>query len=133
MTVRVGDGGQGGMELNRDALPAAGDGQLANTDRVPAGTFGDVDEHDEVGADVSFEVTGVQAPLRDVGDATRMAGTVVIVGAGFMGALVLKLVLLKGPRRVFVADTRAEDGNCRPNGPVKTFEPQLDAMVKAKA
>ena len=52
----------------------------ANTDRVPAGTFGDVDEEDEVGADVSFEVTGVQGPLADVGDATRMAGTVVIVG-----------------------------------------------------
>jgi threonine dehydrogenase-like Zn-dependent dehydrogenase len=52
----------------------------ANTERVPAGTFGDVDELDEVGADVTFEITGVQAPLREVGDATRMAGTVVIVG-----------------------------------------------------
>ena len=52
----------------------------AHTDRAPAGTFGDVSELDEVGADVTFEVTGVQAPLRDVGDATRMAGTVVIVG-----------------------------------------------------
>jgi threonine dehydrogenase-like Zn-dependent dehydrogenase len=52
----------------------------ANTDRVPAGTFGDVDELEEVGADVSFEITGVQAPLSVIGDATRMAGTVVIVG-----------------------------------------------------
>src|SRR3954469_8233716 len=33
---------------------------------------------------------------------------VAIVGAGFMGALVLKLVLLRGPRRVFVADARPE-------------------------
>jgi threonine dehydrogenase-like Zn-dependent dehydrogenase len=52
----------------------------ANTDRVPAGTFGDVGELDEVGADVTFEVTGFQEPLVDVGDATRMAGKVVIVG-----------------------------------------------------
>jgi threonine dehydrogenase-like Zn-dependent dehydrogenase len=52
----------------------------ANTDRVPAGTFGDVDELDQVGVDVIFEVTGMQAPLSEVGDATRMAGTVVIVG-----------------------------------------------------
>ena len=52
----------------------------ANTDRVPAGTFGDVDELDQVGADVTFEITGTQAPLREVGDATRRAGTIVIVG-----------------------------------------------------
>jgi L-iditol 2-dehydrogenase len=52
----------------------------ANTERVPAGTFGDVGELDEVGADVTFEVTGFQGPLADVGDATRMAGKVVIVG-----------------------------------------------------
>jgi len=33
-----------------------------------------------VGADVSFEVTGVQAPLDVVGEVTRMSGTVAIVG-----------------------------------------------------
>jgi 2-desacetyl-2-hydroxyethyl bacteriochlorophyllide A dehydrogenase len=32
------------------------------------------------GADVTFEVTGVQAPLEAVGDVTRMSGKVVIVG-----------------------------------------------------
>ena len=32
------------------------------------------------GADVSFEVTGAQAPLRMLGDVTRMSGKVVIVG-----------------------------------------------------
>jgi L-iditol 2-dehydrogenase len=32
------------------------------------------------GADVTFEVTGVQAPLDIVGDVTRMSGTVAIVG-----------------------------------------------------
>ncbi|HEY7258696.1 MAG TPA: alcohol dehydrogenase catalytic domain-containing protein [Gaiellales bacterium] len=52
----------------------------ANTERVPAGTFGDVGELDEVGADVTFEVTGLQGPLADAGGATRMAGKVVIVG-----------------------------------------------------
>lgn len=52
----------------------------ANTERVPPGTFGDVDPLDEVGADVTFEVTGAQAPLVAAGDATRMAGTVAIVG-----------------------------------------------------
>jgi threonine dehydrogenase-like Zn-dependent dehydrogenase len=52
----------------------------ANTDPVPQGTFGEVDAADEVGADVTFEVTGAQAPLIQAGDATRMAGTVVIVG-----------------------------------------------------
>jgi threonine dehydrogenase-like Zn-dependent dehydrogenase len=52
----------------------------AHTDRVPPGTFGDVDPLDEVGADVTFEVTGAQAPLADGGAATRMAGTLAIVG-----------------------------------------------------
>jgi threonine dehydrogenase-like Zn-dependent dehydrogenase len=33
-----------------------------------------------IGADVSFEVTGVQGPLTVVGDVTRMSGTVAIVG-----------------------------------------------------
>jgi threonine dehydrogenase-like Zn-dependent dehydrogenase len=35
---------------------------------------------DGVGADVSLEVTGVQAPLDGIGDVTRMSGTVAIVG-----------------------------------------------------
>jgi threonine dehydrogenase-like Zn-dependent dehydrogenase len=33
-----------------------------------------------VGADITFEVTGVQAALESVGDVTRMSGTVAIVG-----------------------------------------------------
>jgi L-iditol 2-dehydrogenase len=40
--------------------------------------------------------------------APALADDVVIVGAGFMGNLVQKLVQLKGPREVIVADTRAE-------------------------
>ena len=35
---------------------------------------------DGIGADVSFEVTGVQAPLGVLGDITRMSGTLAIVG-----------------------------------------------------
>jgi 2-desacetyl-2-hydroxyethyl bacteriochlorophyllide A dehydrogenase len=37
-----------------------------------------------------------------------LADDVVIIGAGFMGGLVQKLAQLKGPRRVIVADTRAD-------------------------
>lgn len=35
---------------------------------------------DGIGADASFEVTGVQAPLQMLGEVTRMSGKVVIVG-----------------------------------------------------
>ncbi len=37
-------------------------------------------ETNEAGADVTFEVTGVQAALDSLGDLTRMSGTVVIAG-----------------------------------------------------
>jgi 2-desacetyl-2-hydroxyethyl bacteriochlorophyllide A dehydrogenase len=40
--------------------------------------------------------------------APRLGDDVVIIGAGFMGNLVQKLVQLKGPRRVTVIDTRAD-------------------------
>jgi L-iditol 2-dehydrogenase len=40
--------------------------------------------------------------------APRLGDDVVIIGAGFMGNLVQKLVQLKGPREVIVADTRAD-------------------------
>ena len=40
--------------------------------------------------------------------APALGDDVVIIGAGFMGNLVHKLVSLKGPRRVIVADTRAD-------------------------
>ena len=38
----------------------------------------------------------------------HLADDVVIIGAGFMGNLVQKLVQLRGPRRVIVADTRPD-------------------------
>jgi L-iditol 2-dehydrogenase len=37
-----------------------------------------------------------------------LADDVVVIGAGFMGLLVLELVQLRGPRHVIVADTRAD-------------------------
>jgi 2-desacetyl-2-hydroxyethyl bacteriochlorophyllide A dehydrogenase len=37
-----------------------------------------------------------------------LSDDVVIIGAGFMGNLVQKLVMLQGPRRLIVADTRAD-------------------------
>ncbi len=37
-----------------------------------------------------------------------LSDDVVIIGAGFMGNLVQKLVQLKGPRHVIVADTRPD-------------------------
>lgn len=40
--------------------------------------------------------------------APRLGDDVVVIGAGFMGNLVQTLVALRGPRRVFVADTRAD-------------------------
>src|SRR4051812_19217764 len=38
----------------------------------------------------------------------RLADDVVLIGAGFMGNLVQKLVQLRGPRELIVADTRAD-------------------------
>jgi L-iditol 2-dehydrogenase len=38
----------------------------------------------------------------------QLADDVVVIGAGFMGNLVQKLVELRGPRQVIVADTRAD-------------------------
>lgn len=38
----------------------------------------------------------------------QLADTIVIIGAGFMGNLVQKLVHLRGPRQVIVADTRPD-------------------------
>ena len=64
--------------------------------------------------------------IADVG----LGDDVVIVGAGFMGALVLKLVLLKGPRRVFVADTRAEAlDRARAIGATHTIDVRAESLV----
>ena len=65
------------VDVRRQSLA---DAVRSLTEGVPAGTHGDVDPAEELGADVTFEVTGAQAPLLEVGDATRMSGTLVIVG-----------------------------------------------------
>jgi L-iditol 2-dehydrogenase len=61
--------------------------------------------------EVPLELAALGEPLACAVNAVEAAGIalgddVVIVGAGFMGQLVLRLVLLRGPRQVIVADTR---------------------------
>jgi L-iditol 2-dehydrogenase len=65
-----------------DALERAASLGATRTVNVTRESLVDVvrDATGGVGADVSFEVTGVQAPLDVLGDVTRMSGTVAIVG-----------------------------------------------------
>jgi L-iditol 2-dehydrogenase len=67
-------GATGTVDARRESLP---DTVLALTD--------------EEGADVSFEVTGVQAALDELGEVTRMSGKVVIVGFHQGGTRTLEL------------------------------------------
>ena len=55
-----------------------------------------------LGEPIACAVNAVELAAPALGD------DVVIVGAGFMGNLIHKLVWLKGPRRVIVADTRLD-------------------------
>src|SRR5439155_3375 len=80
-------GGRQGLAANRGAVGAAA---------------GDVPLELVLAEPLACAVNAVD--LADV----RLGDDVAIVGAGFMGSLVLKLVLLRGPRRVFVADSRPE-------------------------
>src|SRR3954468_18802868 len=73
-------GAMGATHTIHPGSESLGDVVRPNTERVPAGACGEGGGLDEVAADVTFEVTGFQGPLADVGDATRMAGKVVIVG-----------------------------------------------------
>jgi L-iditol 2-dehydrogenase len=70
---------------------------------VPAGhcfPAGDVPLDLALGEPLACAVNAVELAGISLGD------DVVIVGAGFMGQLILRLVQLRGPRRVIVADTR---------------------------
>jgi L-iditol 2-dehydrogenase len=76
-------------------------------------------------------------PLACAVNAVELAGIalgddVVVVGAGFMGQLVLRLVLLRGPRRVIVADTR-DDALARAAaaGATATVNPARDPLAEA--
>jgi 2-desacetyl-2-hydroxyethyl bacteriochlorophyllide A dehydrogenase len=64
-----------------DALARAeGIGATCTVDVSGEELVGVVEELSPGGADVTFEVTGVQAPLGVVGDVTRMSGRIVIIG-----------------------------------------------------
>jgi L-iditol 2-dehydrogenase len=84
---------------------------------VTAGGYGEYvaapAEHCFPAGDVPLELASLAEPLACAVNAVELAGIrlgddVAIVGAGFMGQLVLRLVLLRGPRRVLVADTRED-------------------------
>jgi threonine dehydrogenase-like Zn-dependent dehydrogenase len=64
-----------------------------------------------------------------------LSDDVVIIGAGFMGGLVQKLVQLKGPRQVIVADTRldalARAARMGATCTVNTLEQNLPEVVKS--
>jgi L-iditol 2-dehydrogenase len=69
-------------DVRRDALARAASFGATRTVNVPGESLHEVvmELTGGVGADVSFEVTGVQAGLSLLGDVTRMSGTVVIAG-----------------------------------------------------
>jgi L-iditol 2-dehydrogenase len=61
--------------------------------------------------------------------APALADDVVIVGAGFMGNLVQKLVQLKGPREVIVADTRPDAlERARSMGATRTVDVRRESL-----
>ena len=63
---------------------------------------GDVPLHLALGEPLACAVNVVELAEVALGD------DVVVIGAGFMGLVVLELVQLRGPRNLIVADTRAE-------------------------
>jgi L-iditol 2-dehydrogenase len=64
--------------------------------------------------------------------APALADDVVIVGAGFMGNLVQKLVQLKGPRAVVVADTRPDAlERARRLGATRTVDVRTESLADA--
>jgi L-iditol 2-dehydrogenase len=64
--------------------------------------------------------------------APRLADDVVIIGAGFMGNLVQKLVQLKGPRKLIVADTRPDAlARARRLGATRTVDVRATPLPEA--
>jgi L-iditol 2-dehydrogenase len=73
-------------------------------------------------------VNAVEAAAPALGD------DVVIVGAGFMGHLVHKLVALRGPRAVIVADTRPDAlDRARRLGATRTVDVRAESLPQAVA
>jgi L-iditol 2-dehydrogenase len=95
-------------------------------------------EHCFGAGDVSLDLA-LGEPLACAVNAIELAGValgddVVIVGAGFMGQLLLRLVLLRGPRRVIVADPR-DDALARAAsaGATATVNPAREPLAEAVA
>jgi L-iditol 2-dehydrogenase len=64
--------------------------------------------------------------------APALGDDVAIIGAGFMGNLVQKLVQLKGPRHVIVADTRPDAlARAAAMGATRTVDVRAEAMADA--
>ncbi len=62
---------------------------------------------------------------------SRLADDVVIIGAGFMGSLVQKLVQLRGPRHLIVADTRPDAlERAARMGATHTVDVRSDSLVE---
>jgi L-iditol 2-dehydrogenase len=98
---------------------------------VPAG-------HCFPAGDVPLELA-LGEPLACAVNAVELAGIalgddVLIVGAGFMGQLICRLVQLRGPRRVIVADTR-DDALARAAaaGATATVNPASEPLAEAVA
>ena len=95
----------------RVATPAPGDPVAAFVTTAGYGEYVAVPAtHCFPAGDVPLELA-LGEPLACAVNAVELAGIaladdVVVVGAGFMGQLAIRLVQLRGPRRVIVADTR---------------------------
>jgi L-iditol 2-dehydrogenase len=87
--------------------------------------------------DVPLELAALGEPLACAVNAVELAGIrlgddVVIVGAGFMGQLVQRLVQLRGPRHVIVADTRDDAlRRAAAAGATATVNPARDNLADA--
>jgi L-iditol 2-dehydrogenase len=108
---------------------------------VTAGGYGEYvavpAEHCFPAGDVALDLASLAEPLACAVNAVELAGIrlgddVAIVGAGFMGQLVQRLVELRGPRRVLVADTR-DDALARAAaaGATATVNPARDDLAEA--
>jgi L-iditol 2-dehydrogenase len=90
-------------------------------------------------AGVPLELAALGEPLACAVNAVELAGIrlgddVVVVGAGFMGQLVNRLVQLRGPRQVIVADPRDDALNrAAAAGATATVNPARDDLGDAVA
>lgn len=128
-------------------VETAGDGVAAPAPGDPvavwatAGGYGEYlavpAAHCFASGDVPLELAALGEPLACAVNAVELAGIrlgddVVIVGAGFMGQLVQRLVQLRGPRHVIVADTRDDAlRRAAAAGATATVNPARDHLADA--